>query len=92
MTIDDDNNEQEVLFEINSTDFPKFIRHPTFVNYDCADTPSLELILKRRANRKSSPVSSELLKKILEGAAESTLIDVRCITLLKDQGLLGKDD
>ncbi len=85
MTIDDYSDDQEIIFEIEKSDFPAFIRHASFINYDCARAPSLEKILSKKS-RNGKPIGSELLKRILDGANESRMIPVLCVHILQKQG------
>jgi hypothetical protein len=69
-----------------------FVKHDTCVRYDGVPyTPSITQVEKLLSNgklRKREPINSEVLRRILEGAAETRFIPNRLATILTEQELI----
>ena len=86
MTVDFDNDDQDLVCRLDAGDHP-FIRHPSFINFDCTFAPSLQKINAVKLNRKSKPLSEKLLNRIRESARDSHM-PIRHVQILESQGLI----
>jgi hypothetical protein len=86
MSLDEDDDTQETVCTLVRGDHP-FIRHPSFVNFDCARAPSA-VVIRERSTGPGKPVSAALLARILQGAGKSTRMPLHCRDILESQGLI----
>ena len=88
MTWDADYKESTCL--VHPGEHP-FIRHTSFVNYDCAELTSADFIEERLASgafRAHKPASPELLEKIRTGAERSDFLALGYRDILEEQDLV----
>lgn len=80
--------DQNCVLEVD--DHP-FLKHKSCIAYDLAKSVSqekLQLWIERSELQFDDPVSPEILFRLLDGAAASRRIPIKCRSVLEDQGLI----